>query len=126
MEISQSTRLFLPLTSQAFEWYSLDKNVEVRKFRGRFKTVMKRDYKFAELRKGYSGESKFASIKEIILFENSRTLFDKVDYKRVIPIATSRQDAEKIVHEYVGNEQLLAIFLSVGPKLEFDCDIMRC
>lgn len=112
MEIDQSTRLFLPLNSQAFEWYDLKKNVEVRKYKGRFKNILKFNYKVAELRRGYSGESKFASISKILVFESASALFDKIDFKRVVPVATSRHDAEKIVFEYVGSEQLLAIFLS--------------
>src|SRR5688572_9421736 len=98
MEFSESLRLFLPLTSQAFEWYNLDKNVEIRKYKGRFKNVLTRNYELAELRKGYSGESIYASITNVVVFGNSRELFDSIDYKRVIPVATSRQEAEKMVY----------------------------
>ncbi len=113
MDIEKSARLFLPLTSQAFEWYNLNKNVEVRKFKGRFVSIPSRDYQFAELRKGYSGESRFASITNIEVFENSSDLFDKVSFKRVVPVAITRHDAEKLIHEYVGNYRLLAIFLTI-------------
>lgn len=111
--VIQSTRLFLPLTSQAFEWYNLNKNVEVRKFKGRFKNILERKYQFVELRKGYSGASIFAPITEIVVFENCDALFDKIAYKRVVPVATSRMEAEKLVYDYVGSEPLLAILLAI-------------
>lgn len=107
-----SKRLFLPLTTQAFEWYALKKDIEVRKFRGRFKNALSRNYELAELRKGYSGESRFAVVSQMLVFDNSKNLFDHIDYLRVIPTARSKHEADQLLHNYVGEDRILAIFLS--------------
>jgi hypothetical protein len=104
-------RYFLPLTSEAFCWYDLTKDVEVRKFSARFKGLLDGKYQFIELRKGYSGQSKFARIEKVLTYENSKELFDDVDYTRVVP-ETSRETAENLIYGYAGNGKIIAIFLA--------------
>ena len=111
-KVNKMSRLFLPLTSEAFGWYNLSKDVEVRKLKGRFKSKLIHKYKFAELRKGYSGASKYATITRMIIYNSSQELFDDVTYNRVIPVAKSRKDAERLVSDYIGTESVIAIFLS--------------
>lgn len=111
-------RLFLPLTVEAFEWYNLTKDIEIRKLQGRFKNIQTSSYKFAELRRGYSGKSIFALIIDVIPIDHYLLLFDNFDFKRIIPSASSKSEAEIIIKRYVGHDRIIAIFLDLNLQIK--------
>lgn len=123
MEVSKSeffkSRLFLPLTSEAFEWYEKGKCVEVRIKKGRFKNIHKFNYKYAELRKGYNGKSVYAQIDKIDEYSSIKRLSDGVKLKSIIPLELSKQESIKKLDRYVNSEAtILAIHLSFISIIE--------
>lgn len=109
-------RLFLPLTTEAYNWYCEGKSVEIRKFQRRFKNILSQNYEIAELRKGYNGPSIWAEIKSIKKYNNVTDLLIDVNYKELIPSATTNIEAQNRLRSYVNNEkEIIAIFLNLIP-----------
>ncbi|WP_431123349.1 hypothetical protein [Flagellimonas flava] len=116
MEVSKSeffkNRLFLPLKSEAFDWYQLGKSIEIRQQKGRFKNILESNYKYAELRKGYNGESIYCEISHIKEFDSFNDLIDNYDIKSIFPPCNSEKEAlEKYTNFYLEEYPLIAISL---------------
>ena len=62
-----------------------------------------------ELRKGYSGETLFGVIAEILIITNIQELFEKIDYKLIIPTAKSIEDTQISLDHYIqGVEKIIS------------------
>lgn len=113
------SRLFLPLTSEAFEWFHMGKTVEVRIKKGRFKNIHKFNYKYAELRKGYNGKSVYAAIIKIEEYSGIKQLLNKLDHHSIVPLQLpTRGIVEKLESYTNSSSNLLAIHLSFVSVVE--------
>ena len=116
MEVSKSefftNRLFLPLKSEAFEWYQIGKTIELRQRRGRFKNIFKFNYNYAELRKGYNGESVYCVIEDIKEFNSLNDIIQTYGIKSIFPHCKSKSEAlEKFADFYMEDYPLISISL---------------
>jgi ASC-1-like (ASCH) protein len=91
-------RLFVPLAHQPFRWFqSGEKKWELRRFGRQYTPKHVRVGRRVELRKGYKGpDALWGKILDVIQAKNVDDFFNKVPFKDVIPIASSREDAVKI------------------------------
>ena len=116
MDVSKSeffsNRLFLPLKSDALQWYQIGKSIELRQRKGRFKNIFSFDSKYAELRKGYNGESLYCKINEIKEFHSLSNLLNAYDFKSIFPSCTSKQEVLiKYTDFYEDDDHIIAISL---------------
>jgi hypothetical protein len=105
-------RLFVPLRRDAFEWFATGrKTFELRRAGGRFAETHVRPSVSVELRRGYSGVSIWGFVGRVFIGEDLSQLLNRVDYKDVIPRASSLQEAVAVAREFVGG---------VGPFILFE------
>lgn len=101
-------RLFVPLNTEAFNWFKEGKKWEVRKKRGQYNPRNVFKGKKVELRKGYTGESIWGKILDVDTFENADRLFEKINFKEVFPDSGSLSSAKKLIQNYVDSNEIIA------------------
>lgn len=110
-----SNRLFVPLDGGAFTWFeSRDKRFELQRHRRQFTERQVHTGKPVELRYGYSGKSLHGEVGAVIVGDDLRTLLDQVGYKKVVPPASSLEEAVTMAEKFVG---------SLGPFIMFEVEL---
>ncbi|MGA8142571.1 MAG: hypothetical protein WB987_01645 [Candidatus Acidiferrales bacterium] len=110
----------MPLSKEPYRWFAEGlKQWELRKYGRQYTERHVRVGRKVELRRGYSTrESLWGVITEIVLAPNLHDFFAKVDYKIVVPVATSEKEAIQIA------EKILRIPSHSGtPVFAFRVDI---
>jgi hypothetical protein len=94
-------RLFVPLATQPFVWFSSgQKKWELRRFGRQYTPKHVRVGRRVELRRGYGGrEVIWGKVLDVVEADGVDDFFNKVNYKEVVPVANSREDAIKIAIE---------------------------
>jgi hypothetical protein len=93
-------RLFVPLARDPFRWF-VDgrKKWELRRYGRQYTPENVPVGRRVELRLGYSTkESLWGTVVEVLLASNISVFFSKIDYKIVIPSASSREEAIETAH----------------------------
>jgi hypothetical protein len=94
-------RLFVPLTAFCFEQFSCGKIVEVRRRRGQWLPKHVRVGRRVELRRGYSGPARWATVTAVFEARNINDLLVQVPYRKIFPYATTWSEAERMAcHEF--------------------------
>jgi hypothetical protein len=105
-------RIFVPLTGEAFEWFSRGgKRFELRRARSQFTERFVQRGRRVQLRKGYSGPSMNGRIGRVVTAPSLAAIFESVPYTFIIPDATSKVDAFMMASRYVGE---------AGPFIAFE------
>ncbi len=88
-------RLFVPLSKEPFYWFmSGKKKWELRKNERQYTNKHVYKGRSVEFRMGYSSDEKYmANIKEVLECNSLEEVFDKVNFKRIIPTAKNKNDA---------------------------------
>jgi hypothetical protein len=91
----QPDRLFVPLGTQPFAWFSSGrKQWELRRYGRQYTDKHVVSGRKVELRRGYSsGHALWGRIGRVIRAENLNTFFAIVPFNKVIPVASSLKDA---------------------------------
>jgi hypothetical protein len=87
-------RVFVPLAAFCFEQFSCGKTIEVRRRLGSFQFKHVRVGRRVELRRGYSGPSRWGTVKSVWEISSINDLLLKMPWRNVFPYATSRREAE--------------------------------
>ena len=112
MPSDSKKRVFVPLNSLAFEWFaSGGKSYELRRMRGQFTRKFIVTGKDVELRRGYSGQSLWGVIGQVLESESLSKLLADVGFEKIIPSAKSRAEAISIAESIVGRS---------GPFIAFE------
>ena len=110
MEKEKKDRLFVPLNSGPFDDFSFNgKTFEIRGYGRQYTEKHVYPGRDVELRKGYSGESLKGKIGQIEIGSLSQIL-KKIDYKLVIPLASSELSAFKKIKEILGSREKYIAF----------------
>ena len=99
-------RLFIPLNTDAYNWFlGGQKKWELRNYGRQFTEKNVFVNKVVELRKGYSNaeESIWGVVSEVLIFKTFTQVYEFIDYKEVIPIASSKEEAIAISENILGN-----------------------
>jgi hypothetical protein len=101
---SSTRRLFVPLASEPFRWFTEgQKQWELRKYGRQYTERHVWVGRRIELRRGYSSkESLWGVIMETVHTANVRDFFGKVNYKIVIPAAQSEVEAIEMAERILG------------------------
>lgn len=87
-------RLFVPLSSQPYDWFaSGEKRWELRRYGRQYTERHVYPGRLVELRRGYSGDSLWGRIAAVERASGFAALFAAVPFAAVIPIASSLSDA---------------------------------
>ncbi len=93
-------RLYVPLTAEAYGWYkSGGKRYELRKHGRQFREKYVYTGRLVQLRRGHSGESTWGAVGEVIV-GTIEEIFSTIDYRKIIPIANSREEAIRKSKEF--------------------------
>ena len=112
MAKEMSTRVFVPLTTRAYEWFmSGSKEYELRRARRQFRPENLRRGRDVELRRGYSGASIWGSVGDVVVADDLGSIFASIEYTRVVPDASSMEDAIQTAIQFVGEN---------GPYVAFE------
>ena len=90
--MTKKNRLFVPLSTSSFLDFKNGKQYEVRAYGRQFTEKNVYFGRDVELRKGYSGESIFGSIKEVLM-GSLEEIFAQVDFKLIEPRLSSVEEA---------------------------------
>jgi ASC-1-like (ASCH) protein len=98
---AKADRLFVPLADQPFAWFrSGKKKWELRRLGRQYTQRHVRVGRRVELRRGYRGpDVLWGEILAVIEANGIEDFFEKVDFKDVVPVADSREDAVRIATE---------------------------
>ncbi len=110
--MNTNNRLFLPLKSDAFKWFAEgNKKYELRKLHHQYNRRQVKKDRLVELRQGYSGPSIWGRIDHVLVEEsNLHKLFEKVEFKDVIPVAGSIDEAVSLAEKFVGTQGPYILF----------------
>jgi ASC-1-like (ASCH) protein len=99
-------RLFVPLADQPFAWFrSGKKKWELRRLGRQYTPKHVRVGRRVELRRGYKGpDVLWGEILEVILANGLEDFLSKVCFKKVVPVAESREDAVEIATKILNVE----------------------
>lgn len=101
-----SSRLFVPLNSEIFEWYKKGlKRWELRGANGQYNSKYIWKDRVVELRKGYNGESIWGKIGRNCEGRSLEKLFNVVDFREVIPTANNVEEAKEVTNAIMGNKE---------------------
>jgi hypothetical protein len=102
---TQSRRVFLPLKRQAFNWFkSGEKDWELRGYGRSYQPHHLKPGTRVELRNGYRGESLWGVIGKCYVAESLDAIFERIDFRRIIPSATNTDEAKKIAVGILGSK----------------------
>ncbi len=110
--------LFLPVTSEVYEWYENGgKQWEIRTY-GRFneRTVFKG--RVVWVSKGYSGDRFLALVCKKPVVGSLDYILDNVPYEEIIPTAKSREDAVNKIKSMIKGDNFVAFNVRELPLLE--------
>jgi ASC-1-like (ASCH) protein len=108
---TKANRLFLPLKSNAFDWFNREsKKYELRRLRNQYTQKYVKKGRLVELRCGYSGKSIWGQIGQVSVYNSLHQIFSTVNFEDIIPIASSVDHAIDIAAEFVGNEGPYILF----------------
>ncbi|WP_316196913.1 hypothetical protein [Bradyrhizobium sp. SZCCHNS3053] len=101
LSVDPADRLFVPLAASPFNWFqSGQKKWELRRFGRQYTPKHVRVGRRVELRKGYKGpESIWGEVLDVVEANGLDDFFNKVDFKEVIPVASTREDAVQIASD---------------------------
>jgi hypothetical protein len=112
MSRNLNKRVFVPLTKEAYDWFKIGKQWEVRKFNvGQYnlKNIVKG--REVELRLGYRpGNSTWGIISEVSVFDNISEMLNNVMYKSIIPTAETELIARDFIEKYIGKDYKIIAF----------------
>jgi hypothetical protein len=103
-------RLFVPLAAFCWEQFGLGKTVEVRCRRGQWLPKHVRVGRRVELRRGYSGPSKWGTIIKVAEATSVHDLMCKMPWRKMMPYAHNSAEAE----QWTSNE-----FNLLSPKYPY-------
>ena len=103
-------RLFVPLQAEPYEDFKYNgKTYELRGCSRNYKQEFVYTGRRAELRKGYSGESIWGKIGDVVVANTLKGIFDKIDFKKIEPRAnTKKQAIEEIIKQMGKKEKYIA------------------
>lgn len=88
-------RLFVPLSTRAFNWFKMGKQWEVRILKGQYNPRNIFPGRIVELRRGYNTtDSLWGQIVDVKIFENSDELLRTLDFQLIIPQAKNSTEAK--------------------------------
>jgi hypothetical protein len=106
-----AARLFVPLNSAAFGWFSSGcKRYELRRQRAAFCPRHLSSGRRVELRRGYSGCSLWGKVGGVVEGSTINDVLTAVDYREVIPPAQSLEDAIYIATSIIGEQGPFILF----------------
>jgi hypothetical protein len=90
-------RLFVPLATSPFEWFSTGKKGwELRKLKGQYNDKNVFEGKITELRKGYrKGSSLWGVIKKVVKGTSLSDIFRQIPFQEIMPLANNEEEAKK-------------------------------
>ncbi len=105
-------RLFVPLTREAFEWFSLGKKWEIRKLNvGQYNLKNLHIGRDVELRLGYQpGSSIWGKITEVEIYNSVDELINEIVFTNIIPTAKEENEAKQFIEKYVGRDNQIIAF----------------
>lgn len=104
-------RLFLPLNSNAFNWYKMGKKWEVRKVKGQYNLKNIRSNRIVELRRGYNTKDRlWGIINEVKIFNNSSQLLSEIDFLEIFPEAKDSNEANNLFNDFVNVDEHIIAF----------------
>ena len=111
-------RLFVPLNDEAFYWFrNNNKNFELRGYFNGWREKYVYSGREIELRRGYNTKDKiFGKIGKVVI-GSMNNIFDKVNYKKIIPIAKSRQESIKKAKEILNKKKQHKKYIAFEVKL---------
>jgi ASC-1-like (ASCH) protein len=119
IKMSKQDRLFLPLKSVAFDWFAQgNKKYELRRLYNQYNRKYVKEGRVVELRRGYSGSSIWGQIGQVFVENSIYKLLHKVDFRNVIPVASSIDEAVSIAEEIVGNQGPYILFEIITAEKE--------
>jgi hypothetical protein len=104
---ASSTRAFVPLASSPFSWFEEGlKEWELRKYGRQYTERHIWVGKRVELRHGYrSSRSLWGTVSDTVSASSVSDFFSRIDYRTVIPVATSLNEACRIAEEILNIPQ---------------------
>lgn len=99
--MKQKKRLFVPLSTNPYNWFlSGSKEWELRKAARNFTSKQVYRGRVVELRRGYNTSDKiYGVIDQVIECKTLQEVFDKIDFKKIIPVARDKFEAINISYE---------------------------
>jgi ASC-1-like (ASCH) protein len=98
LEKTKFDRLFVPLSSNPYNWFeSGRKEWELRKYGRQYNELHVRVCRLVELSKGYSSKNRlWGHITSITLGKDLEEIFTKIHYSKILPEANSKENAVEI------------------------------
>lgn len=99
-------RLFVPLNNEAFYWFkNNNKSFELRGYVNGWREKYVYNGRKVELRRGYNTRDKiFGKVGKVVI-GSINDIFDKVNYRKIIPIAKSKEEAIKKAKEILNKNK---------------------
>lgn len=107
-----SDRIFVPLVTEAFDWFkSGEKEWELRGYGGQWTEKHLRPGRRVELRKGYSSPDRiWGKLTEVVAADSIQEMYDKVPFKKVVPVAKTKAEAIQIANHIMGKKERYIAF----------------
>lgn len=113
---SENKRLFVPLNSEAYNWFKQGKKWEVRKYQGQYTTNNVIEGKRVELRKGYNGESIWGVINEVKVLNNIQDLFQQINFNEIFPTLEKKSEAIYLAQNYIDDKKIIAFKVNLTDE----------
>lgn len=111
-------RVFVPLADAPFRWFASGRKCwELRRLGRQYTQKHLMPGRRVELRRGYNDKvaALWGRITEVRVAESLSKFFDMVEFKEVIPEATTQADAVRIAAEILGDESSPVIGFRIEP-----------
>ena len=102
---SAAKRLFVPLSSEPYDWFrSGRKRWELRRYGRQYTPALVRQGRQVELRRGYRSQSQalWGHIVRTVEATSLPSFFDQVPFQLVIPVAKTRDEAVALASSILG------------------------
>lgn len=102
--------LFVPLTTQAYEWFSMGKEFELRKSERCWNRKQIYSDRGVTLSKGYGKRDRKKGRVGKVIFSSLDLILSRVPFRKIIPIAKNRKEAKEIVRNILGEAKEYVAF----------------